>query len=117
MTALQEAGTTVYEPMHRFQLELPTDLVRGALAALARLRAIPQVPALGAETSVLEGEIPAAAVYELEQQLPSLSRGEGVLESAFERYQPVTGPVPSRPRTDNDPLNRREYLLHVLRRV
>ena len=117
MTAMQEAGTTVYEPMHRFQLEIPTDLVRGVLAALARLRAIPQVPALGSETSVLEGEIPAAAVYELEQQLPSLSRGEGVLESAFERYQPVTGAIPSRPRTDNDPLNRREYLLHVLRRV
>ncbi|GAA1570186.1 TetM/TetW/TetO/TetS family tetracycline resistance ribosomal protection protein [Kribbella sancticallisti] len=117
MTALQEAGTTVYEPMHRFQVEIPTDTVRGVLAALARLRAIPQVPALGSETSVLEGEIPAAAVYELEQQLPSLSRGEGVLESAFERYQPVTGPLPSRPRTDHDPLNRREYLLHVLRRV
>ncbi|MEU4389966.1 translation factor GTPase family protein [Kribbella sp. NPDC023855] len=117
MTALQEAGTTVYEPMHRFRLEIPTDTVRGVLAALTRLRAIPQVPALGAETSVLEGEIPAAAVYQLEQQLPGLSRGEGVLESAFERYQPVTGPIPTRPRTDNDPLNRRDYLLHVLRRV
>ncbi|WP_328323611.1 TetM/TetW/TetO/TetS family tetracycline resistance ribosomal protection protein [Kribbella sp. NBC_00382] len=117
MTALQQAGTTVHEPMHHFQLEIPTDTARGVLAALARLRAIPQVPALGSETSVLEGEIPAAAVYQLEQQLPALSRGEGVLESSFERYQPVTGPIPSRPRTDNDPLNRRDYLLHVLRRV
>ncbi|NIK59558.1 GTP-binding protein [Kribbella shirazensis] len=117
MTALQEAGTTVHEPMHRFQLEIPTDTTRAVLAALARLRAIPQVPALAAETSTLEGEIPAAAVYELEQQLPALTRGEGVLESAFERYQPVTGPVPERQRTDHDPLNRREYLLHVQRRV
>jgi ribosomal protection tetracycline resistance protein len=117
ITALQRAGTTVYEPMHRFQLEIPTDTVRAVLATLARLRAIPQVPALGTETSVLEGEIPAAAVYQLEQQLPGLSRGEGVLESAFERYQPVTGAIPSRPRTDHDPLNRREYLLHILRRV
>jgi ribosomal protection tetracycline resistance protein len=116
-TALQQAGTTVHEPMHRFQLETPTDTVRGVLAALARLRAIPQVPALAAETSTLEGEIPAAAVYQLEQQLPALSRGEGVLESTFERYQPVTGAIPNRPRTDNDPLNRRDYLLHVLRRV
>jgi len=117
MAALQQAGTTVYEPMHRFELELPTDTVRAVLAALARLRAIPQVPALGTETSVLEGEIPAAAVYELEQQLPALTRGEGVLESAFERHQPVTGPIPDRQRTDHDPLNRRDYLLHVLRRV
>jgi ribosomal protection tetracycline resistance protein len=117
MTALQQAGTTVHEPLHRFRLEMPTDTTRAVLAALARLRAIPQVPALAAETSTLEGEIPAAAVYQLEQQLPALTRGEGVLESAFERYQPVTGPVPSRPRTDHDPLNRREYLLHVQRRV
>jgi ribosomal protection tetracycline resistance protein len=117
LTALQEAGTTVHEPMHRFRLEIPTDTTRAVLAALARLRAIPQVPALAAETSTLEGEIPAAAVYELEQQLPALTRGEGVLESAFERYHPVTGPVPERPRTDHDPLNRREYLLHVQRRV
>ncbi|WP_433157105.1 GTP-binding protein [Kribbella sp. CA-247076] len=117
VTALQEAGTTVHEPMHRFQLEIPTDTTRAVLAALARLRAIPQVPALAAETSTLEGEIAAAAVYQLEQQLPALTRGEGVLESAFERYQPVTGPVPERPRTDHDPLHRREYLLHVQRRV
>ena len=117
MTALQQAGTTVHEPMHRFRLEIPTDTTRAVLAALARLRAIPQVPALAAETSTLEGEIPAAAVYELEQLLPALTRGEGVLESAFERYQPVTGPIPERPRTDHDPLNRRDYLLHVQRRV
>jgi ribosomal protection tetracycline resistance protein len=117
ITALQQAGTTVYEPMHRFQLEIPTDTTRAVLAVLSRLRAIPQVPALGATTSVLEGEIPAAAVYRLEQQVPALSRGEGVLESAFERYQPVTAAIPNRARTDNDPLNRRDYLLHVLRRV
>ncbi|MGY4766067.1 GTP-binding protein [Kribbella sp. CWNU-51] len=117
MTALQQAGTTVHEPMHRFRLEIPTDTTRAVLAALARLRAIPQVPALAAETSTLEGEIPAAAVYELEQLLPALTRGEGVLESAFERYQPVTGPIPERARTDHDPLNRRDYLLHVQRRV
>ncbi|WP_432894073.1 GTP-binding protein [Kribbella sp. CA-245084] len=117
MTALQQAGTTVHEPMHHFQLEIPTDTTRAVLAALARLRAIPQVPALAAETSTLEGEIPAAAVYELEQQLPALTRGEGVLESAFERYHPVTGPIPERPRTDHDPLHRREYLLHIQRRV
>lgn len=117
MSALQGAGTTVHEPMHHFELEIPTDTVRAVLAALTRLRAIPQVPALGSETSTLEGEIPAAAIHQLEQQLPSLSRGEGVLESAFARYQPVTGQIPTRSRTDHDPLNRRDYLLHILRRV
>jgi ribosomal protection tetracycline resistance protein len=59
--------------------------------------------------------ISAAKVHELRQQLPALTRGEGVLETAFDRYQPVRGPIPTRPRTDHNPLNRKEYLLHVLR--
>ncbi len=65
----------------------------------------------------LEGEIPAAQVHELEQQLPALTRGEGMLECAFDHYQPVSGTIPSRPRSDHNPLNRKEYLLHVMRRV
>uniref|UniRef100_UPI0036F3AA7E hypothetical protein n=1 Tax=Fodinicola feengrottensis TaxID=435914 RepID=UPI0036F3AA7E len=56
-------------------------------------------------------------MHELQQQLPALTRGEGVLESAFERYQPVSGQVPRRSRSDHNPLNRKEYLLHVVRRV
>ena len=64
---------------------------------------------------LLEGEIPAARVHELTQQLPALTRGEGVLESAFHRYQPVHGPYPARPRTDHDPLDCTEYLRRVQR--
>ena len=66
---------------------------------------------------MIEGEVPAARVHELRQQLPALTRGEGVLDSAFDHYRPVAGPPPQRPRTDHNPLNRREYLLHVQRRV
>ncbi|WP_405058777.1 TetM/TetW/TetO/TetS family tetracycline resistance ribosomal protection protein [Kribbella sp. NBC_01505] len=117
MTALQQAATTVHEPMHQFQLEVPTESVSAVLAALARLRAIPQAPALAATISVLEGTIPAAAIYQLEQQLPSLTRGEGVLESAFSHYHPVHGTPPDRPRTDHNPLSRPDYLLHVQRRL
>ena len=65
---------------------------------------------------LLEGEIPAAEVHELTQQLPALTHGEGVLESAFGRYQPVSGPIPTRTRSDHDPLDRKQYLLRVVRR-
>ncbi|MBO0777160.1 MAG: GTP-binding protein, partial [Actinobacteria bacterium] len=67
--------------------------------------------------SVLAGEIPAAQVDALRRRLAGLTRGEGMLESAFDRYHPVEGPVPARPRTGPSPLNRQEYLLHVRRRV
>jgi ribosomal protection tetracycline resistance protein len=54
-------------------------------------------------------------VHEFRQQLPALTRGEGVLECAFDRYEPVRGTIPTRPRSDNNPLNREEYLLRVAR--
>jgi ribosomal protection tetracycline resistance protein len=117
MTALQRGGTTVHEPVHRFHLEMPADSYGPVLPALARLRAVPGAPVVRGSLCLLDGEIPAAGVRELEEQLPGLTRGEGVLEAAFGRYQQVRGTVPSRPRTDHNPLNREEYLLHVVRRV
>jgi ribosomal protection tetracycline resistance protein len=117
MTALRQAGTTVLEPMHRFRLELPADLLGAVLTTLGGLSAVPQTPAAVGASYVLEGFIPAARVHELELQLPSLTRGEGALETAFDHYEPVRGSRPSRARTDHNPLDRKEYLLHVQRRV
>jgi ribosomal protection tetracycline resistance protein len=37
----------------------------------------------------LEGDISAARVHELRLQLPELTRGEGVLECTFHRYQAI----------------------------
>ncbi len=118
MDALRRAGTQVYEPMHRFRLEAPADMLGALLPVLARLRAVPQTTETRGRACVLEGAVPAAQVHELEQQLPALTRGEGELESAFDHYAPVArGTVPERPRTDHNPLNRKEYLLNVTRRV
>ncbi len=117
MSALEQAGTVVCEPMHRFHLEIPADAFGAGAPVLARLRATPQTQEMRGSSYVIEGAIPAARVHELQQLVPGLSRGEGVLESAFDGYQPVDGTPPERPRTDNNPLNRSEYLQHVLRRV
>jgi ribosomal protection tetracycline resistance protein len=117
MSALSRAGTQVFEPVHRFHLEIPADTYGPVLPVLARLRAIPGGPFLRGSLCLLDGEIPAAQVRALEEQLPGLTRGEGVLEAVFGHYQPVRGDVPERPRTDHNPLNREEYLLRVARRV
>ncbi|MGW7402701.1 GTP-binding protein [Streptomyces sp. NPDC054833] len=116
--ALRRAGTRVYEPMHRFRLEAPADTLGGLLPVLARLGAVPQTTGTHGSSCVLEGSVPAARVHGLGQRLPGLTRGEGELESAFDHYAPVTrGTVPERPRTDHNPLNRKEYLLNVTHRV
>jgi ribosomal protection tetracycline resistance protein len=115
MGALERAGTTVCEPVHRVELEIPPDTLGATAAALAALRGVPLLTERRGASYVVEGEIPAARVHELTQQLPSLTRGEGVLESAFDRYEPVRGVPPTRPRTDDDPLDRKEYIRRVLR--
>jgi ribosomal protection tetracycline resistance protein len=117
MTALVRAGTVVCEPMHRFHAELPADTLAATLPALARLGGAVRDQAVRGTACVLEGEVPAAAVHRLQTELPGLTRGEGLLECAFARYRPVTGAVPARARTDHNPLNRKEYLLHVMRGV
>ena len=117
MSALKQAGTNVYAPMHRFYLEIPADTFGRILPVLARLRAVPQISSMRGSSCLLEGEIPAAHVHELQQQLPALTRGEGVLESAFGHYELIVGTPPTRPRSDHNPLNRKEYLLHVVRRI
>ncbi|HYN71499.1 MAG TPA: translation factor GTPase family protein [Nakamurella sp.] len=117
MAALQRAGTVVCEPMHRFRLDAPSDTFGALVAALARVQAIPRTSELHGPTYVLQGGVPASQVHALERGLPSLTRGEGVLETAFDHHRPVTGAVPSRPRSDHNPLDRKAYLLHVIRRV
>ena len=117
MSALQQAGTVVCAPMHRFQLEIPAKTFGATATVLARLHAVLHTQEIRGTTYLLEGDIPAAHVHALQQQLPGLTHGEGVLESAFDHYEPVRGTIPTRPRSDHNPLNRNEYLLHVVRRL
>lgn len=118
MDALRAAGTQVYEPMHRFRLEAPADTLGAVLPVLAKQGAVAGSTELRGASCVLEGRIPVARVHGLERQLPGLTRGEGELECAFDHYAPVLrGTVPDRPRTDLNPLDRKEYLLNVTRRV
>jgi len=116
MAALRQAGTVVCEPVHRFRLDTPADTLTVLLPALARLHAVPEVTATGGSWCTLEGDITATRVHELRQAIPHLTRGEGVMESSFARYDPVRGPAPARPRTGDNPLNREEYLRRVTRR-
>jgi ribosomal protection tetracycline resistance protein len=119
MDALKRAGTRVCEPIYRFHLEIPSDTFGATAPVLARLRAVVQTQETQGSSYLLEGEVPAARVHDLQQQLPASTRGEGLLECDYDvaRYQPVGGTIPTRPRTDHNPLDRKEYLLRVAQRI
>ncbi len=113
MDALKRAGTKVCEPIQQFHLECPSDSVGRVIAEVVLLRGLPTDPLTHGKVSVVEGTIPAATVQKLQQLLPSLTRGEGFVETTFSHYDFLTTPPRTRPRTDKNPLNRRDYLRQV----
>ncbi|KPI22183.1 small GTP-binding protein [Actinobacteria bacterium OK074] len=118
MAALSRAGTRVHEPVHHFRLVAPVDTLGAVLPALTAAGAVPETTEPRGTGCVLEGRVPAVHVHALEQALPALTRGEGELESAFDHYAPhARAAVPERPRTDLNPLDRKEYLLNLTGRV
>jgi len=114
LAAVQRAGTVVCEPVSRYELEIPADLLPVMVPTLARVDAPPLEQTARGSVLTLEGVIRSALVHDLQQLIPDLTRGEGVLECTFDSYRPVRGTPPTRARVDNNPLNREEYLLRVL---
>jgi ribosomal protection tetracycline resistance protein len=117
MTALERARTTVCVPVHRFELEIPDRLYATVLAALPRLDAIPLETNQTGGHLVIRGTVPAVSVHSLQQRLPDLTSGEGVLTTRLDHFAPATGLPPTRPRTDDDPTDRVNYLKRTTRRV
>jgi ribosomal protection tetracycline resistance protein len=96
MGALRRAGTVVCQPMARVRLELPAARMGDVLSALARLGAATEMPLLDAELSVVTAMLPSAQVRSLQEQLPGLTGGEGVLDASFGGYEPIHGSLPTR---------------------
>jgi ribosomal protection tetracycline resistance protein len=113
MAALKRAGTDVLEPVLAFHLEFPAHDLGPIMTIVNELHALPGSPTYHGSVGVLDGVIRVASLHHLQARLPELTRGEGVLDSAFAGYRPVHGPPPSRPRTDRNPLDRADYLRRV----
>jgi ribosomal protection tetracycline resistance protein len=95
--AIQRAGTVVCEPVDRFRIEAPPDVVSSVLGLLGRHRAIPEAPEAGASVVVITGTMPTAEVDAVRLRLPGVTRGEGLLESAFDHHAPTSGRPRRRP--------------------
>jgi ribosomal protection tetracycline resistance protein len=51
---------------------------------------------------MIETVLPAVRAQDLQRQLPELTGGEGVLDSTFAGYQPVSGDQPTRRAHDGE---------------
>jgi ribosomal protection tetracycline resistance protein len=116
MQALAAAGTRIYEPCHRFELDVPADRLGPVVAQLAHVGAkVDAIADRGAYWRVT-GDLPARVAYAFQQQLPGLSNGEGLWSSVPYGDRPVTGPPPRRGRTDGNPFDRVEYTRFLAQR-
>ncbi|MEU4290082.1 translation factor GTPase family protein [Kribbella sp. NPDC026596] len=113
MQAIEAAGTTVLEPVSHFELDIPPDSVARVLSLLAESRAVVEQTTIHPTRARLEGTIPAATIHPFETHLPGQTHGEGILTPTETTYQSVPGTPPTRTRTDGNPLNQKQYLLHL----
>ncbi|GLV59293.1 tetracycline resistance protein [Dictyobacter sp. S3.2.2.5] len=114
MEALSRAGTTVYEPLHQFELNAPLSAISKAMFKLSASRATFDKPLLRGDTFQLTGLLPVATTEAFKRNLNSFTEGEGILLTRPGGFRQVEGAFPIRKRADFNPLNRKDYLLHVL---
>jgi ribosomal protection tetracycline resistance protein len=114
MRALATAGVDVCEPLSRVRVEAPGAALGPLLGALGSLGAAVEGQTPRGDDVVVEAVLPAADVRRLQRLVPSLTSGEGVVETAPAGHRPVrVRPAPARPRTTPDPLNLDAYLAAV----
>lgn len=93
--ALREAGTEVLEPVSRVEVELPADSVNATLSRLVELGGAVTGSVPRGDRAELTGTLPAEQVTRFEQQLPGLTRGEGLLTTEPAGHRPRV--TPNRP--------------------
>jgi ribosomal protection tetracycline resistance protein len=113
MNALAQAGTAVYEPLNHFELSAPIHTLSHALFKLSMAKAVFDRPNLHSDTFLLTGTLPVATTEEFKISLRAFTEGEGVLLTRPSGFRKIEGAFPTRKRADYNPLNRKEYMLHI----
>ncbi|MGI9058566.1 MAG: GTP-binding protein [Ktedonobacteraceae bacterium] len=114
MDALSQAGTVVYEPLNQFELSAPIHAISKAMFRLSALKADFERPILRGDTFLLTGTLPVATTEEFKRSQHSFTEGEGVFLTKPSGFRKIEHAFPTRKRADYNPLNRKDYMLHIL---
>lgn len=115
MDALKQAETCVYEPLNEFELTVPEHAISTAMYKLSAIPATFAEPTLHNDSYHLTGSLPVAKTENFKRMLHSFTEGEGIFITKPTGFTKLTAPFPTRKRVDFNPLNRKDYLLHVLK--
>jgi len=118
MKALKQAHTAVYEPFNHFELDIPETMLAQVLRTLAAHEArLEHAPTVKQSIAHVEGTLPSRLTARFTRIIPDITQGEGTLTTEFGKYEKVQETPPTQKRTDNDPLDREEYIRRTLRRT
>ncbi|MFB5253852.1 GTP-binding protein [Bacillus mycoides] len=115
MAALKQAETCVYEPLNEFELTVPEQAISTAMYKLAAIPTTFAEPTLHNDSYHLTGSLPVSKTENFKRMLHSFTEGEGIFTTKPGDFTKLTAPFPTRKRVDFNPLNRKDYLLHVLK--
>ncbi len=115
MDALKQAETCVYEPVNAFELTVPEHAISTAMYKLAAIPATFAEPILNNDSYQLTGSLPIAKTENFKRMLHSFTEGEGIFTTNPAGFTKLKAPFPTRKRVDYNPLNRKDYLLHILK--
>lgn len=115
MDALKQAETHVYEPIKEFELTVPEHAISTAMYKLAAVPATFREPILNNNSYQLTGSLPVAKTENFKRMLHSFTEGDGIFTTKPAGFTKLMAPFPTRKRVDYNPLNRKDYLLHVLK--
>ncbi|THV32905.1 GTP-binding protein [Glycomyces buryatensis] len=93
---IEEAGTTVYAPVNRFELEFPHRSSGAVVAALIDCRAMINGQFSANGVGYIRGAMDAESVNGFESRLPSLTRGRSVFLAELDHYRPIRTNPPRR---------------------
>ncbi|WBO90421.1 tetracycline resistance ribosomal protection protein [Bacillus tropicus] len=115
MDALKQAETYVYEPVNKFELTVPEHAISTAMYKLAAIPATFAEPIFNNDSYQLTGSLPVTKTENFKRMLHSFTEGEGIFTTKPAGFTKISAPFPTRKRVDYNPLNRKDYLLHVLK--
>ncbi|ATI53282.1 tetracycline resistance protein [Bacillus cereus] len=115
MDALKQAETYVYEPVNEFELTVPEHAISTAMYKLAAVPATFAEPIFNNDSYQLTGSLPVTKTENFKRMLHSFTEGEGIFTTKPAGFTKIPAPFPTRKRVDYNPLNRKDYLLHVLK--
>ncbi|MDJ1478207.1 TetM/TetW/TetO/TetS family tetracycline resistance ribosomal protection protein [Bacillus sp. LS15-K4] len=115
MDALKHAETYAFEPVDEFELTVPEHAISTAMYKLAAIPATFREPILSNNSYQLSGSLPVAKTENFKRMLHSFTEGEGIFTTKPGGFTKLKAPFPTRKRVDYNPLNRKDYLLHVLK--